>query len=284
MQYSLLNCRHGLFLAEDRDMISAMLRMYGEWGENSFRMLKPLIPAGGCVVDVGANVGCLSLAFAHCVGPQGRVLAFEPQRRVFYNLCANILINELFWVQAYHCLIGDREGTIPLPLQQLDRPAATRINRGGVSFVEELQAGAFAEAGSERLPIHRLDDLLADLPACHLVKVDVEGAEPLVLQGMQETLRTRRPYLYLECGSEALHGQLMPLLDDQNYAAFWHPALHFHPGNYRQAGNFTGSKGDLNLLCVPRERLQGEHASVWEALPAAGDWASIAERFPGFQF
>lgn len=52
------------------------------------------------MVDVGANVGCLSLPFARCVGPQGVVLALEPQRRVFYNLCANLLINELLWVRA----------------------------------------------------------------------------------------------------------------------------------------------------------------------------------------
>jgi hypothetical protein len=68
----------------------------------------------------------------------------------------------------------------------------------------------------------------------------------------------------------------MPLLDDQGYAAFSHPALHFHPGNYRQAGNFTGSKGDLNLLCVPRERLEGEHANVWQALHPAVEWAGVS--------
>lgn len=68
-------------------MISAILRIYGEWAENSFALLAPLIPNGGVIADVGANIGTLSLAFAHRVGETGSVLAFEAQRRVF-TICA----------------------------------------------------------------------------------------------------------------------------------------------------------------------------------------------------
>jgi FkbM family methyltransferase len=284
MNYSLLNCRHGRFLTEDSDMISAVLRAYGEWGENSFLLLKPLIPAGGCVVDVGANVGCLSLPFARCVGPEGVVLALEPQRRVFYNLCANLLINELFWVRAIQCLAGEREDAVSLPLGALDRYSRPGINRGGTSFVRALRHEESSHASNESVAIHALDTLLVDLPACHLVKVDVEGAEPMVLRGMAETLRTKRPYLYLECGSEPLHRELMAILAGFDYAVFWHPALHYRPDNYRRCGNFTASKGDMNILCVPQEHLQGEHSSVWQALHPSDDWAGIAALYPGFQF
>lgn len=284
MNYSLLNCRHGLVLAEDRDMISMVLRMYGEWAENSFRLLRPLIPAGGCVVDVGANVGCLTLAFARCVGPQGVVLAFEPQRRVFYNLCANLLINELFWVRAHQCLIGEQEGALELRLGDLDRPYATSLNRGGTSFVNLLQSAGMTAPGSERVPIQSLDAMLTGLAACHLVKVDVEGAEPLVLKGMAETLRSKRPFLYLECGSEQLLALLMPILADFDYEAFWHPALHFNPQNFHHAGNVTGAKGDMNLLCVPRERLGGDQSQVWSRLHPVREWGQVSALFPGFEF
>lgn len=118
-----------------------------------------------------------------------------------------------------------------LPLGALDRCPGAKTNRGGTSFVRALRHQDSSYAGSERVPVHALDTLLADLPACHLVKVDVEGAEPMLLLGMTETLRTKRPYLYLECGSEDLHGQLMAILAGFDDEVFWHPALHFRSDN-----------------------------------------------------
>lgn len=114
--------------------------------------------------------------------------------------------------------------------------------------------------------------------------MDVEGAEPLVVQGMAETLKTRRPDLSLACGSEQQHAILMSMLEPYGYTAFWHAALHFNPNNVRRVGNMTGSKGDMNILCVPRERLQGEHAAVWQGLSPVREWAEISALFPGFVF
>ena len=106
----------------------------------------------------------------------------KPQRRVFYSLCANLLINELFWVRAHQCLIGAQEGALELRLGNLDRPYSTSLNRAGTSFVKLPQSAGMTASGAERVPIQSLDSMLTGLAACHLVKVDVEGAEALVLK------------------------------------------------------------------------------------------------------
>ena len=53
-------------------------------------------------LDVGANIGCHTVPFAKLVGESGRVVAFEPQRLVFQNLCANLALNALTNVYVYH--------------------------------------------------------------------------------------------------------------------------------------------------------------------------------------
>lgn len=284
MDYSLLNCRHGVFLTEDRDMISAVLRAYGEWSENSFSLLKPLVPEGGVVVDIGAHIGSLALGFARLVGPGGVVFAFEPQRRLFYNLCANLLVNELFWVRAHQCLIGEGQAFASIPLGRLDRVNVQGINRGGTSFLEVLDDPDRVLAQAERVPVHDLDHFLSGSERCDLVKVDAEGAEHLVLKGMSTTLERLRPYLYLECGSEELFHRILPILESFNYRPFWHPSLHYNPNNFRKAGNVTGRKGDMNLLCVPSQSLQSAQVAPWQSLHRASSWSQVGQLFAGFEF
>ena len=64
-----------------------------------------LIEPGDVVVDVGADIGALTVPLARAVGPAGRVLAFEPQPTVFQNLCANLALNDLLHVQAFNAAL-----------------------------------------------------------------------------------------------------------------------------------------------------------------------------------
>jgi FkbM family methyltransferase len=283
MAYSLLNCRHGLMLTEDGDMISAILRIYGEWAENSYALLAPLIPNGGVIADVGANIGTLSLAFAHRVGETGSVLAFEAQRRVFYNLCANITLNNLYWIEAHHCLIGANDGTTHAPLREMDAISRTGINRGGMSFVSNLN-NPQTPSGRDQLAIRTLDHFLENHGRCDLIKIDVEGAEPQVLSGLVQTLAHKRPYLYVECGSAKLLTQILSALAPHKYQLFWHPSPHFNPNNFRNSGNMTGGKGDMNLLGVPIEKLDSDQASCWQQLHQVSDWSQVSQLFAGFEF
>ena len=61
-------------------------------------------------VDVGANWGYFSLAAAHWVGPRGRVVAFEPEPRLYRMLVTNIAANDIAWIETHPIAIAAGDG------------------------------------------------------------------------------------------------------------------------------------------------------------------------------
>ena len=99
------------------------------------------------------------------------------------------------------------------------------------------------------------------LPACHLIKVDVEGMEIDVLRGAERTIEMYRPLMYLENDRVEHSETLLTLIQKLDYDAYWHLASLFN------ADNFAGDSEDIfpriasiNVLCLPKEskiRIEG---------------------------
>lgn len=285
MSYSLLTTRHGLFLAEDRDMISKILKVYGEWSEKSVQLLASLIREGDRVVDVGANIGTFSIPLAKAVGGEGSVLCFEPQQRVFYNLCANVLLNNCEKVEARNILIADRITKLNDPYEQSAiQPGKPMINRGAASYVNALNKSASMPLQEQLITISTLDEELKTLHHCELIKIDVEGAEDLVLAGGEATIKQFRPLLYLECRTGELFEKISNRLRQLSYKLYWHPSLHYNPENFFQAGDLLGNRGDLNLLCLPEEKTHMHRAVENMGLHQAEAWTDVSKLFPDFEY
>jgi hypothetical protein len=109
----LKRCREGamIYNANDR-FIGRALDKYGEISPDEVRFLRQLIGPGMTVVEVGANIGILTVPFAKLVQPGGMVIAFEPQRIIYQMLCGNIAINAIENVIAYNMAVGRRSGSI----------------------------------------------------------------------------------------------------------------------------------------------------------------------------
>lgn len=149
----------------------------------------PLLRPGQVVVDVGANLGLLTLAFARAVGPAGRVLAVEPAEETFGALERQVRINDLKHVTAIHAALADK-------------PGAMRLYHHADPGRNSLVAGASDDG--EEVPVTTLDALLAEhgIGRVDVLKIDVEGAEPLVLAGAAKTLG-HRPVVVFEIHSQA---------------------------------------------------------------------------------
>lgn len=175
----------------------AMALLSGKYEQGTKRLLERLIHKDVTVMDVGAHVGYYALLFARWVGPGGRVFAFEPAPHNYALLRKNVELNGCTNIVCIPKAVSDRSGTVRLFLssQGNDRHSIFENPR---SIVHE---------SSREVPAVSLDQFLADegWPRVALVKMDVEGAEPLALEGMQETIR-RSPGLKLvaECAPEAL--------------------------------------------------------------------------------
>jgi len=232
--------RHGLMLFNRNDMyMGRYLDLYGEISEEELRALLAFIRPGMTVLDVGANIGTHTIPLAQAVGPQGNVIAFEPQRMVFTTLCANIALNALGNVRPLWSGAGASRGTARVPPQNYDATG----NFGGVSLSAEV---------GEQVAIVTLDSL--DLPACHLIKVDVEGMEISVLQGAVNTVARHRPILYVENDRRPQSRQLIAQILEMGYRAYWHlprllQAENFYGRPITEGGQFIS----VNLLCVPAE-------------------------------
>ncbi len=232
--------RLGLVLYNANDVyIGRSFDLYGEWSQAEIEGLVQFLRPGMTVLDVGANIGAHSLAFARAVGTGGTVIAIEPQRVVFQTLCANLALNALFHVRPLHAGAGRHRGLTRVPAIDYGQPG----NFGGVSL---------GEVGSESVPVISIDEL--ELTACDLIKIDVEGMESDVLAGTAATIRRFRPVLYVENDRCERSTALIAQLSELGYRLYWHlPALYNAQNWYGNRENVFANIVSVNLLGVPGE-------------------------------
>lgn len=160
-------------------------------GTNELPVQEAIVAAlapGAVFFDVGANVGFFALLAARAVGPEGRVVAFEPVPELAGAIVDNAGRNDLD-VTVLPVAVGGADGREPLHLAR---------HPGGAALAS---AGPPPDRRGELdVEVRTLDALVAEgaVPAPDVVKIDVEGAEPAVLAGMTELLRTRRPVVVCE--------------------------------------------------------------------------------------
>jgi FkbM family methyltransferase len=150
--------------------------------------LQSVVAPGSTVIDVGANIGFFTLRFGRWVGPEGRVIAIEPERRNMASLRRRVRGARLNGVvECVQAAAADRAGEVRLAVNPA-HPGDHRIAADG-----------------ERVPAVTIDDLTAGDPRkVALIKVDVQGAEMLVLAGGRHVLETHRPALFVEVDDGAL--------------------------------------------------------------------------------
>ena len=235
-------CREGTMLYHVTDAyVGRPLDLYGEAHGLELAFLAQAVKPGNAIVDVGANLGAHAVAFARMTGEAGRVVAIEPQREAFRLLCANLALNGCRHVEALRAAAGAARGRIRVPVLDYSVPG----NYGGVALA--------ADGAGEPVDVIALDEL--DLPACHLLKIDVEGMENEVLQGARATIARHRPLLYVENDREARSRELIERLLALDYALWWHTPLLFNPRNhFANAENVFPGLASMNLVAVPRER------------------------------
>lgn len=228
-----------LVLASDVYIGQAIV-VYGEYCPAEARLLQQLIRPGMTVVEIGANMGSHSVDMARACAP-GPFYAFEPQPRLFQILCANLALNDVDNALAYPEACGAEEGEAMIP--RIDY--AQRGNFGGVSLGDATDAGIVVRVR----PIDALD-----LPACGLLKIDVEGFEAQVVLGARETIRRCRPVIYIENDRAAKQQELISLIAGLDYRLYWHTPALYDPANFRGVReNIYPNLVSVNMLCLPRE-------------------------------
>ena len=137
------------------------------------------IRTGDVVVDVGAHIGLYTLTAARATGPTGRVIAFEPSSANIALLRENVAMNGYTNVEPVASAVSDRVGRASLALSQQ--------NTGDNSLVAQVGHGT-----AETVDTVTLDVALAERGlVVDVLKMDVQGGEPLVLDGAGATVGSR---------------------------------------------------------------------------------------------
>ncbi|MBM3532430.1 MAG: FkbM family methyltransferase [Alphaproteobacteria bacterium] len=245
----LFSCRHGVLFTLRSDVFSGRaIEVYGEFSEIEAAFLMSLLWPGATALDIGANLGTLTIPLARAVGERGRVLAFEPQTFLYRILRANVAVNNLAGiVSPYHLAVGEAASRIDAPI--FDYAAVN--NFGGF----DISLKAFSNQPIRPLPWDTVPQVAVDdlgLPACDLIKINVEGMEADVVAGAARTIARFRPMLYLEA-----HGpipRLLTELQSLGYRAWWHHPPLFNPANFRGVReNLWGDLRSHNVVLAPSE-------------------------------
>ena len=169
-----------------QDLISNHLKQ--ELYENNVHQLalKILIDKpDGLVLDIGANLGTFCVPLARKI-PQLKFHAFEPQRIVSYQLCANIIINSLDNVYTYELALSNENASVDLAMPDY----AAETNIGAFSIDKEVRENEYeckTVNTTDRIDLVPLDYLTFN--NVRLIKVDVEGHELEVIKGGIETIK-----------------------------------------------------------------------------------------------
>lgn len=242
-QYHVLrHTRNGLILNNlNSAHIGDCLEHYGEYSYYEQQLFEQLIKPKMVVLDVGANMGIHTVTIAKIMQNTGRIYAFEPQRLIFQELCANLALNNITNVYSYQRALGKTSGTIKVPQLNL----AVRQNFGALSL-GDLEQG-------DEVEMVTIDSL--NLPACHFIKMDIEGMEIDALCGAKATFTKFRPILYIENNQPGKQKALIQQINAMNYDCYWHNPLVYHPDNFYGNPRNVFHEGLVSymMLCVHRD-------------------------------
>jgi FkbM family methyltransferase len=146
---------------------------------------------GDHVLDIGANIGIYSLLAAARVGSQGMVYSIEPVAKNVQSLCAGILGNGLHNVSV-------------LPVAASDRCSVIGLLRFEDSSNGIVDSNSNVASASDFVPTQRVDHLLAGIRRLDVIKIDIEGHEPIAWEGLKSLVHSHRPLIFTEFSPVAI--------------------------------------------------------------------------------
>ncbi|MCE9534142.1 MAG: FkbM family methyltransferase [Planctomycetes bacterium] len=167
------------YLHSGDNYLTQLIVNEGEYEPTETKLVRQILKDGDVFIDVGANIGWYSVHAAKLVGEKGQVIAFEPEPNNLGLLRKNVQVNGLKNVVVDDRGLSSAAGSFKLFLE--------KDNLGMHSLVME-------HGGQKYIDVQtiRFDDYWAGKGDIKLVKIDTEGAEGMILEGMRETLKNHK--------------------------------------------------------------------------------------------
>ena len=230
-RHKLTLCRYGWMLHAG-PFIGKCFELYGQYSESEVNVLRAFVRPGDTILDIGANIGDLTVPMARIVGEQGRVYAVELNSDTYHVLCANLALNGIRNVKALNCFIAD------LPEVDMSGPW------GKYGFVSAIWGATVVS----------IDSL--GIESCSFIKIDVDGKELEVLKSANGLIGKNRPILYFENDDRGVSPALLDHAMRLGYDVYWHPAPIFDAANF--FGNPINHWAPNNIMSLMVLGIPGE--------------------------
>jgi len=178
----------GFKLVVDKNdtMVGQTIHARGKWEPWVAKALQTILKPGMVFVDVGANIGYFTMLASDLVGPEGLVIAVEPLPQNNQLLAKSVQLNARGNVEIHAVAAGPKSGA-------MNMCHAARFNSGSFHF----ENPAKPKQMTWKMEVRPLDNIVAGRKP-NVVKIDVEGGEALVLEGMGAILSDHRPLVLME--------------------------------------------------------------------------------------
>ncbi len=177
------------------EWIQQQIYFLDAFDERGIRFLKNHLKPGDVFLDIGANIGCYTLAASQIVTQTGKVYAFEAISGVFEKLTFNANINKLQNVVLENKAIYSKEDTLTFYVSARENMGMSSI------FRHDTESGQ-----TEMVKAISIDQYVREknIEKIDIIKIDIEGAEMYALQGMTETLQNMKPLVMMELSDDVL--------------------------------------------------------------------------------
>jgi FkbM family methyltransferase len=165
----------------------------GIYEPGTISFIRAVLQKGDIFIDIGANIGLMSLVAAQNVGKDGQVYAFEPEPEMYARLMFNLRINDCSNIFAHKLALGSFKETRNIF-------SFPEINIGRASLVKS--SGAVLTGETNVITLTEFLDK-EKIKLIKLIKIDVEGFEYEVIEGALAFLkRSKPPIICIECDNQ----------------------------------------------------------------------------------
>lgn len=176
----------GLRFRRDPSAMSLAIAQNCKSYNDNLRRFGALIRPNSSVIDVGANIGVYSCFAAYKTGPEGHVFAFEATPKTFERLLRNTSVNNSGCIICTHVALGNTTNGSTFIVQHKKDDSQNCLRKPSSNTIA---------LGEQKIPIARLDDCVGATHDFDVLKIDVEGAELMVLEGASSVLKRCRTVL-----------------------------------------------------------------------------------------
>jgi FkbM family methyltransferase len=183
--------------------------------EGDFFHFMTLLPENGTLLDIGANIGIMTVHLARL--PGSNVIAFEPMPRNLHALRRIITHYRLHNVMVMDCALGNEDGFVEMVM-----PMVGTVRMQGLSHVLHESIAENNSGETVKVVVRRLDNLpeVAAAKTITGIKMDVENFEYFVLEGGRELIRKHKPVLYIELWDNQNRQHCFSLLQQLDYGVY----------------------------------------------------------------